>query len=230
MTFYCIELKDHQHFLSLTNEFDTKFNCTTSLFQMTLKEINYYFLKRNIHDYLTALVSGIFLNSNHIYSNDAQLAVDDTIKMYTFYKIVKDLQNNIGMLHPINLHYFGQNRVGVHPGNSRLNFLHQYFQPVDVVLTDYTNTYKNNHSSNDIDFGNKNLSFMSSMLEDNRPRSIFNVSRNSNTVYKECKHIPTTNVWRNVQENILYCLLDNKVYVNDTVVLYKKKNKWWFNV
>ena len=231
-----IKLNDYLHFVNLTNEFDSMHNTNTYIAKLTLEDTNNIFLKRNIQKKIAGDIHSIFKHSTLVYSNNATIDTDSIVKLYSFFRILDDLKKGCKLLHPLNIHYFKNKKVALHPGQTRLSFLGQYTDKVDVIITDYSNTVIsdfNDVSFNDIstaEFNCNDLYFLSSTAI-THPRSIRNAAEQE-IVYKECINIKN-NSWALTLEldPIVKFELKNKaVYVNDSCVLYKRKTKWMFDV
>lgn len=231
------KLIDYNHFVDLTNKFDYQHNTKTFLLKTTLAKCNDLFLKKNVFAYLDSLVKNIFKKQSIIQSNDQSLKTDDTVKLYTFYHIVKDIQNNIGIKHPLNLHYFGNNKVALSPGIGRIFFYNQYDKDVDIIVTDYTKNFCNDYSITTYEivenkFNCIDLSFLDAPVQRNSPRALWKIVK-KNIRYKQCIDCVSIDNWGTVKNKIefyLYEYKDNAVYVNNHKIIYKKNNNWYFNV
>lgn len=231
-----IKLNNYSHFINLTKEFDSVHNTNTYITKLTLEDTNDIFFKKNIQDTLNGHIQSVFKHSTLVYSNNATIDTDSIVKLYSFFRILDDLKKGRKLIHPLNVHYFKNKKVALHPGHTRLSFLGQYADKVDVIITDYSNTLIsdfNNISFNDIstaEFNCNDLYFLSSTAI-THPRSIRNAAEQE-IVYKECINIKN-NSWALTLEldPIVKFELKNKaVYVNDSCVLYKRKTKWMFDV
>jgi hypothetical protein len=230
-------LTNYGQFVELTNMFDSANNTTTYIAKMSLLTVNQTFLQRDMHDALNREVARTFNKTSVVLSNDTTIIVDDRKILYTCYHIVKDINNGIGILHPISIHYFDKN-AGMHPGNTRLHFMYQYHNEIDIIITDYTgnllidnNQIKFNSVANSF-FNIDELSFLTNVADKTGPRSIYNASCRV-TPYKECIHTSTANAWglTGYPTPVLqYELKNNAVYVNGDKILYSQDDKWWLNI
>ena len=109
-----IPLTNYAQFIDLTNEFDNANDTTTYVAKMDLRTVDQTFFQRDLYLALDKLISRLFDNQLVVYSDDDDMLVDDRSKLYAFYHIVKDMHNGVGLVHPINIHYFGDN-VAMHP-------------------------------------------------------------------------------------------------------------------
>jgi hypothetical protein len=231
-------LTNYKQFIDLTQQFDNAHDTTTYVTKLTLSAINHTFFQRDLYYAMDKLISRVFLNSPVIYSDDEDIAADDRSKFYSFYHIVNDLRNGVGLLHPINLHYFGDTKVAMHPGNTRLHFMHQYTNQLEVILTDYTGNLKSDHTQLDLQtvedsfFNLHGLSFLTSVAAQTGPRSIYNAAGGP-VRYKECKHVPTANTWglaTNPSPVLQYELNNDMIFVNGAKIMYRHNEKWQFHI
>jgi hypothetical protein len=231
-------LTNYAHFVELTAQFDAEHSTTTYIAKMNLSTINELFFQRNPWFSIECLVNDVFCTSNIVYSDDTEILRDYRSKLYAFYHIVKDIQNGIGLIHPINLHYFGK-KVGMHPGNTRLHFMHQYHNELDVIITDYPDTIKTDHPQCVFESVDKHafelpgLAFLTNVATlAGGPRSIYNTAGGS-VPYKECNHSTTAGIWGlsgNTAPVLQYEYNNNVVYVNGEKILYRQCDKWWFDI
>ena len=106
-----IKLNDYLHFVNLTNEFDSMHNTNTYIAKLTLEDTNNIFLKRNIQKKIAGDIHSVFKHSTLVYSNNATIDTDSIVKLYSFFRILDDLKKGCKLLHPLNIHYFKNERI-----------------------------------------------------------------------------------------------------------------------
>lgn len=228
--FRVVKLDNYQEFINLTQEFDIEVGTKTGIMISSLSEINNKFFKRNIQESLNEIIQSVFAYRNKILSTTTEIDPDFISKIYSFYHIVRDLQNGRGLLHPLNLHYFGNRRVGLHPGNTRLNFAEQYSKPIHLIITCYQNANIELLELTDTDFDVTDLTFFTNRAtKKDGPRSIYRNAKRE-TYYKECKDMSTMHWgWNCINEDPLeFALYNNTVYVGEEKIIEKLNNKWRF--
>lgn len=230
-----IKLNDYSHFMNLTREFDSAHNTNTYIAKLTLEDTNDIFFKKDIQDTFAGHIQSVFKHSTLVYSNNTAIDTDSIVKLYSFSRILADLKKGYKLIHPLNVHYFKNKKVALHPGHTRLSFLGYYPDKVDVIITDYSNTLLsdfNDVSFNDmsaVEFNCNDLYFLSSTAI-THPRSIRNAAEQE-IVYKECINVEN-NSWALPLEFdpvVKFELKNEAVYVNDSCVLYNRKKKWMFD-
>jgi hypothetical protein len=218
------EIKDYNHFVELTRQFDSTYGTKTYMIRMTLKEINDTFLHR---DHKT--MKEQYTNQHHSTPN---------YKLYSFYKMIQDLNNGEPIKHPVNLHYFGKDKVGIHPGNTRIMFDDYYDGIMDVIMTDYIGdlykVYPNKYIAlEDAYFDTDELTMLFSRCEHDTPKSICPgsirkmISRP--TEIKQCVHLQSGVEWANPPKHNIVNTGD-KVFLDDYLVMYKEHDEWHFNI
>lgn len=236
------KLQDYGHFIELTNKFDYQYNTKTFLLKISLKKCNDLFLRRNMVKTLNYLIRDIFKEKSIIKSHDDTVMEDYLRKLYTLSELVKNLQNNSQIKDPLSLHYFGGYKAALSPGFSRMYFCHQYVDDVNIIFTDYSNTDYSEYFFNDYNINiikiNENsfdctdLSFLENDVKDDNPKALWKVNKQC-IRYKQCINSISIGGWydiKKLKDLYVYEYKNNAVFVNDLKILYKKNDKWYFNI
>lgn len=233
MDLQVLPIETYEQFVELCDKFDSFYQTKTYITYLTLKEINDKFVNRDIYNYLENLIANLFSSKYTVYSNEPWLSNSHIGKINAISKIVDDIRCGTGITAPMSMSWFGKTRYGVHPGTTRILFADVYYEKIPLVITDYTNKFKQKHKWLDLVEPNQiveqsiigmKFAIDSTSLPDS-PKAYRDVAKN--TVFKELNDHndfyakPTlANPPRE------YKLVDNKLYV-DNICYACYSNKQW---
>lgn len=215
-----IKIESPEHFLRLTRDFDNKHNTKTYTSVLTLRQINDLYLHRDFEGSLEKIIDTFHTD------------YDSYVKMYSFYKIVKDINDGINIVAPINLHHFGDHMVGCHPGNTRMYFIDQYTWHVNVMITDYAHNIREIsgpelYDIKDHQFNPTGMEFMD-ILCDGNPRNVYKAATRPVRI-KQYVDGPTIRNWEHPPKYDIQ-ITDTDVCVNNYRVAIKKDDRWIFDI
>lgn len=231
-------VKNYNHFVNLSNRFDCQYNTKTYVATTTLKQIADTLKKdkNRVNASIQNLVNSVFANSNIILSNNENQSPIVTLNACA--DMVRDINNNIFIKHPVCMFFFKHNKWFVHPGNTRLLFANQYFYPVDVVITNYSKrvitkkcTFDLHNTSDLVLDSVKGLDFFTYWTNSNARRSFKKKVGRGNYLLKELEDIATVEVLRNPKNYNpprIYEYKNAKVYMNGTEFLRHINDNWFF--
>jgi hypothetical protein len=120
-------------------EFDSGNGCTTSFTRISLNEIRQLINKPYEYYDIQQLATIPFENRNTVFSNDIDIPESPLGKLNSLFLMAKSIRAGKRFFAPMSIHVFPTDIV-VHPGNTRLMFSYLYLLPVDLMITDYTNS------------------------------------------------------------------------------------------
>lgn len=231
-------LKSYQHFTELISNFDRQYFTQTYVSKTTLKNIAAVLDrdKKWVNSHITNDINNIFADSNIIYSN--QKNHSSLVHINASADLVTDLRNNILIKTPICLFLFNRNKWFIHPGNMRLLFLDQYFNNVDVIVTNYSKyklekkinfkLYHPNDLSIDSVIG---LDFFTYWSKSNARSSFRRRVGRKNYLIKEIEDAASVKILKDPKiynPPRVYELKNNKVYMDNIPFLELINNNWYF--
>jgi hypothetical protein len=97
-----------------------------------------------IEEYVDTIVKQkvlpLFKHKNALMSNDIGIDHGGIGKLNSIYLMKTDLLNGIDFKYPISITSFDKNNFVIHPGGTRMMFGEIYKKPIQIIVTDYTNT------------------------------------------------------------------------------------------
>ena len=117
--------------------FDRQYQCKTTFTSMTLNEIRTLIKRPYEHDYVTGLVETMFKDKTTVLSNDYSVPESPIGKLNSFYLINQDLTHFKRFYSAVCISLFDDDYV-LHPGSTRLLYSEIYHDPIDVMITDYS--------------------------------------------------------------------------------------------
>jgi len=232
------KLKNYEHFVELTSMFDSQYGTKTCVSKTTLKNIGIAVKRDNnwVNTNISFRIKNIFANSNIIYSSGNNHT--SLIDINASADLVNDIRNNVAIKHPICLFLFNRNRWFIHPGNMRLLFLNQYFEDVDVIVTNYSKyklekkinfkLYQPNDLSIDSVTGLDFFTYWSN--SDARSSFKRRVGRKKYLI-KEIEDAASVKILKDPKiynPPRVYELKNNKVYMDNIPFLELINNNWYF--
>ncbi len=145
-----VYLKNYDHFIKISNEFDAIFDTKTYILQASIYDVLHTICKmdlskNNIFNKKMSLeidecVNNLFENIEEF--NIAQFGTDLKKSRYIAYlnrigTLIKNIKENEDIKFPMCLHHT-KTYTGVHPGGARTFMAGIYSKPVTFIVTDYT--------------------------------------------------------------------------------------------
>lgn len=231
-------IEDYSHFVSLTKEFDEKYNTRTYILQDNLRIVSNLIWPYSVHGVLDAEINYCFADKTVLYTNKKNIDPDRMVKMVSFKTMLDSLRKERRFLHPICTHYFPTKKFAIHPGGTRLIFKDIVREPVTTIITDYSGLLQRDHPDarylecDEVEFDVSELAFLTADNSDGRPRGFTSVCGDEVLRYKELK---TTDDDLGMYANgnphnldVVYKLelIDETVRVNDTTIINKVDEQW----
>lgn len=227
---HIVHIKNQEHFIVLSLDFDKKYNTRTMLTHMTIKEIaeNYSHWNTNtINAEWERNVAAAFGKNNIRYSNEMD------ISEFTHFNNIVTFRNSfkqfgLRVLNPIHIHY-SANYSAAHPGNKRIRLLYDvYKEKIPVIITDYSKTHPK--------LGFDKFNFSGQKLYYNFSKNHFLKNKFNCEMIKEV--LPTDNEFEDnsfSKANRLKTVRtfeykNNKVYCDNYCILSKENGLWKTNL
>lgn len=230
-------LETYQDFINVNKAIDEYLGTKTYMYRGTLKSICQNFFPDRDHPYaIDYIVNTLFKDSNTVISNDAGLTGRDLEKINTFDVLLRSI-NEHGIKNPLSLNYFKTKKWGTHPGNSRLFFEDYYTDEVLGMVTDYSNTIKEDYPHldflelDDCEFDISELHVLFKSTIDGTPNTIRIPSGVDYIEYKELTEGPYLELGDPTKYDPprVYQLKKSKyVTVDDNITLEKSNGTWKF--
>jgi hypothetical protein len=226
-------VKDYQHFVELTNEFDNFHGTKTYISFLTLAEISKTFTDDNSDMYLSRLINSLFADSNVVLSNEAWLNDSHIGKLNALSKIIDDIKTGVGITSPVSLSWFGKMNIAIHPGGTRLMVAELYNKPVPVVITDFVGKFKKKFpveciSPQDTEVAEvvgMNFAVDSTALSDSP--GVYRRSAPANTFFKELTdHCPFYANPTKADPPVRYEITNDKLLIDGVCYACYNKEKW----
>lgn len=240
---YAWKLNTYEDFIEHSAYLDKRMSTTTYIVNLTLKEINDNFFKRDIQYLLGKEIEKPFQDKtgkvakSTIYSNDPDQTGRRLEKINSFHVLYNSIKDN-GVKHPLSINYFKSGKFGTHPGNTRLFFGDFYKEKIYSVLTDYKGTVKQDfpniifYNTNEVSFDVSDLSLILHDAKQSMPGSIIGPAEETDFEYKEITEVPDAVLGDPTKYEIIktYQLKKNNtvLVVNDQMILQKTNNIWEF--
>ena len=221
-----IHIKDYEHFITLSLDFDKQHNTRTMLSHMTLQEIAEKYSHWNaktINAEWERNVAAAFGNKNVRNSNEMH------ISDFTHFNNIVTFRNSFEqfgfrVLNPLHVHY-SKDYCTAHPGNKRIRILYDvYKEKIPVIITDYSRTHPK------LGFAKYNFP---------RQRLYYNFSKNHFLKEKiDCAMIKEVlskddefldnsfSKANHLKEQRIFEYKKDKVYCNNTCILSKENGVW----
>lgn len=232
-----VQLNSYNSFLYWCLKFDSTYKTQTYICNITLKEIDENFVKRNYQQNIQDNIDKVFYNSNTINTANTDVEFADLQKINSFHNFKVDFSQGKKFEHPVNLHYFGEGRCVLQPGTTRIFFKDIYHLPVAMIVTDYSGDfYKKFKHLNPLfpastSINVKNLYFITHSAKGHN--YINEVSQNPELIIKQIRKNVEHDSYTNPKLNDpskTFELSNNKVFVDGDLLLYKQQNRWIFNI
>ena len=229
------DLETYDDFIYVSNILDEYIGCNTYVIETTLEQLNKEFFKRKYETEIEDVITELFSNSNQVISNQPGLTHRDLEKINSFDVLYHSIKQN-GIKYPLSINYFQTGLWGAHPGNTRLMFEGFYKEKVLAVVSDYKGTIQQDYPNIKFTKPNKtsfDISELHVVLNNTKfggPNSISRPAQKKKVNYKELTDGPKDTLADPTLYNPprKYRLNNNKVYVDDKLILIKE-NIWRFS-
>ena len=234
---YEYHLKTYQDFIDVNKAIDEYLGSSTYIFRGTLKSIcqNFFPDRNHIRD-INNIITTLFKYKDTVISNEPGLTHRDLEKINSFDVLLHSI-NKHGIKNPLSLNYFKTKLWGTHPGNTRLFFEDYYSKDVLAMVTDYSNTVKQDYPHlsflelNECEFDISELHILFKSTIDGTPNTIRIPSGVDYIEYKELTDGPKIELGDPTKYNpprVYQIKKDKYILVDDKIVLEKVNNSWEF--
>lgn len=230
-------LKSYQDFIDVNRTIDAYLGTKTYMYRGTLKSIcSNFFPDRNHPHSINYIVEQLFKDRNIVKSNEPGLTHRDLEKINTFDVLLRSINAN-GIKNPLSLNYFKTKRWGTHPGNTRLFFEDYYTSEVLSVVTDYSNTVRQDYPHlkflelEECEFDISELHVLFKSTADGTPNSIRQPAGQDYIEYKELTEGPYKELGDPTKYNpprVYQFKKDKYITVDDIIILEKHAGVWEF--
>jgi len=136
------KIRDYQHFIELSHDFDQRWNTTTRWCSITMNDINQKILKEDTWwdvDYNIRKWEKVFDIKSNFRHDDLDIPQGPLGKMNSIWLMLNDIKNGQDFYSPICMSLFQNGNKPIHPGGTRMILADVYTDPVHLCVTDYNN-------------------------------------------------------------------------------------------
>lgn len=230
-----IIINDIQHLKKLCQNFDKKNNTLTSFGQITISDIFKYILHKDECLHVHQHIEGCFQNSfqfvdREVFSANIEglglLQTKSLIFFQAVYTLKKDIKKGKKIEDPICITGFDNLEYKIHPGSKRICLGSIYKDPINVIMTEYTETKKDvlDYSKFDVDFSRGDYRFR---IGDFNKGFHPNDHQRKDCEFKDILRQDISTVYDHInKKNIFYLKSDKEIYANDMPIISKENGYW----